>query len=77
MKNILVLGPGCPKCEKLGKEVEAAAREMGIEYDLGKVTDVSQMARFGVMITPALVVDGEVKVVGKVPSRDDLKKMLS
>ena len=77
MKKILVLGPGCPKCEKLTKDVEAAAKELGIEYELGKVSDLSEMLRYGVMSTPALVVDGEVKVVGRAPSAAELKKMIA
>ncbi|MFH1912884.1 MAG: thioredoxin family protein [Pseudomonadota bacterium] len=77
MKKIIVLGPGCPKCEKLKNDVETAAKELGIEYELTKIGDISEMMKFGVMSTPALVVDGEVKVVGKVPSVDELKKMLA
>ncbi len=77
MKQILVLGPGCPKCEKLKKEVEAVAQEMGIEHQVHKVSDLPTIMQFGVMTTPALVVDGEVKVVGKVPSAAELKKLLS
>ncbi len=77
MKKILVLGPGCPKCEKLKKDVESVVQELGLEAEVGKVTDISEMMRYGVMSTPALVVDGEVKVVGKAPSVAELKKMLS
>ena len=77
MKKILVLGPGCPKCEKLKNDVEAAAKALGIEYELTKIADINEMMQYGVMSTPALVVDGEVKVVGKVPSVEELKKMLA
>jgi small redox-active disulfide protein 2 len=77
MKKILVLGPGCPKCEKLKKDVESVVQELGLEAEIGKVTDISEMMQYGVMSTPALVVDGEVKVVGKAPSVAELKKMLS
>lgn len=77
MKQILVLGPGCPKCEKLKKDVESVVQELGLEAEVGKVTDISEMMRYGVMSTPALVVDGEVKVVGKAPSVAELKKLLS
>lgn len=76
MKKIVVLGPGCPKCEQLKNDAEAAARELGIAYEIEKIGDISKMLSFGVMTTPALVVDGEVKVVGKVPSMAELKKML-
>jgi small redox-active disulfide protein 2 len=77
MKKILVLGPGCPKCEKLKKEVETAAKDLGMDYELSKISDINEMMQYGVMSTPALVVDGAVKVVGKVPSVDELKKMLA
>ena len=77
MKKIQVLGTGCPKCKKLAENAEAAAKALGIEYELVKVTDINEMMRFGVMMTPALVVDGEVKVVGKVPDVEQLKRMLT
>ena len=77
MKDIKVLGPGCAKCEKLAKNTETAARNLGVEYEIEKVTDVSKFAEFGVMMTPALVVDGEVKVSGKAPSAEEIKKLLS
>lgn len=77
MKKLLILGPGCPKCEKMKKDTETAAQELGIQYEIEKVSDISSMLQFGVMSTPALVVDGEVKVVGKVPSITELKQMLA
>jgi len=76
MKKLQILGTGCPKCEKLAENVEAAAKESGLEYELEKVTDVNDIMQFGVMLTPALAVDGEVKVVGKVPSKEDIKSWL-
>ena len=76
MKNIQILGTGCPKCKKLTENLEAAANALGIECELVKVTDINEIMKFGVMMTPALVVDGVVKVVGKVPSVEELKKML-
>jgi len=76
VKVLQVLGPGCPKCEKLARNVEAAARELGIEHRLEKITDITKILDFGVMVTPALVVDGEVKVAGKVPSPEEIKQML-
>lgn len=76
MKKIQVLGTGCPKCKKLAENADAAAKVLGIEYTLEKVTGVTDIMNMGVMVTPALVVDGEVKIVGKVPSVDDIKKML-
>ncbi len=77
MKSVQVLGPGCPKCEKLKQQTEAAVAELGIEASVEKVTDIMKITSFGVMMTPALVVDGEVKVVGKVPSTEEIKQMLS
>lgn len=76
MIKIQVLGTGCPKCRKMAEVAESAALEMGIEYELQKVTDLNQIMSFGVMMTPALAVDGVVKVAGKVPSMDEIKKML-
>jgi len=76
MKKFQILGTGCPKCKKLTENLEAAANALGIECELVKVTDINEIMKFGVMMTPALVVDGVVKVVGKVPSVEELKKML-
>ncbi len=76
MKKIQILGTGCPKCQKLAESAEAAAKELGIEYEMEKIKDIGAILDFGVMVTPALAVDGEVKVSGKVPSVDEIKKML-
>lgn len=76
MKKFQILGPGCPKCQELAKRTEAAARAAGIEYEMEKVTDLNQIMSFGVFMTPALVVDGEVKVVGKVPSEEEIKQII-
>jgi small redox-active disulfide protein 2 len=75
--KLQVLGTGCPKCKKLTANAEAAARGLGIEFELEKVTEVNEIMKFGVMMTPALVVDGRVRVSGKVPSVDEIKAMLS
>jgi small redox-active disulfide protein 2 len=77
MKKLQVLGPGCSKCKMLAEQTEAAAKALGIEYTLEKVTDLNAMLKLGVMATPALVVDGVVKVVGKVPTEKQLKEMLA
>ena len=77
MKDVKVLGPGCPKCKELMKRTQAAVQELGLNCQVEKVTDIQQITSYGVMITPALVVDGQVKVSGKVPSLDDLRKILS
>ncbi|WP_461208735.1 thioredoxin family protein [Desulfocurvus sp. DL9XJH121] len=76
MKEIKVLGTGCAKCEKLYANAEEAAKGLGIEYDLAKVTNMLDISTYGVMITPALVVDGEVKVVGKVPDPEAIAEFL-
>jgi small redox-active disulfide protein 2 len=76
MKKLQILGTGCPKCMKLAEVAENAAREAGVEYEIEKVTDINDILNFGVMMTPALVVDGEIKIVGKIPSLEEVKKML-
>jgi len=77
MKRIQILGTGCPKCKKLAENAEDAAEELGIDYEIEKVTHINEIMKFGVMMTPALAVDGQVKVVGKVPSPDQIKQMLA
>ncbi len=77
MKKIQILGTGCPKCNMLASVAKDAADEMGIEYELEKVTQINDIMSFGVMVTPALVIDGEVKVTGKVPKADEIKEMLA
>lgn len=72
--KIQILGTGCPKCVKLTAVVKTAADDLGLAYEIEKVTDVNQIMAYGVMMTPGLVVDGEVKLVGKVPTVDELKK---
>ena len=76
MKKLQILGTGCPKCKKLAENAETAAKELGIEYKIEKVTEISEIMKFGVMMTPALAVDGKVKIVGKVPSPEDIKKLI-
>lgn len=76
MKDLKILGAGCAKCKKLAEQAETAAREMGLEFTLEKVTDLTEIMKFGVMVTPALVVDGDVKVAGKVPSTEEIKGFL-
>ena len=76
MKKIQIFGTGCPKCKKLAENAEAAMKELEIEFEIEKVSDINEMIKFGVMMTPALVVDGEVKAVGKVPSPEEIKQML-
>lgn len=75
--KIQILGSGCTKCRTLTAVAEQAAHDLGLQYELEKVTDVKRFPEFGVMLTPALVVDGVVKSSGKVPSLDEVKKLLS
>jgi small redox-active disulfide protein 2 len=77
MKKLQILGPGCPKCKELAKRTEEAAKAAGGDFEVEKVSDLSKIMSFGVMMTPALVVDGEVKVVGQVPSVEEIKKMIA
>lgn len=76
MKKIQILGTGCPKCKKLSEVAEQVAKESGVEYELIKVTDITEIMQYGVMMTPALVIDGEVKVVGRIPKPDEIKTWL-
>ncbi len=77
MKKIIILGPGCPRCETLAKLTQQAADQVGIEYELEKLTDIKQFLNYGLMMTPGLVVDGKLRVQGKVPSIDEIKAMLA
>jgi len=73
--KIQILGGGCPNCKKLADAAKEAAGELGIEFEIEKVTDINDIISYGVMMTPALVIDGEVKVAGKVPSVEVLKRL--
>ncbi len=77
MKKIMVLGPGCPRCETLAKLTRQAADDINIEYEFEKVTNIGEFLKYGMMMTPGLVVDGELKVQGKIPSLDELKSLLT
>ena len=77
MRQIEILGTGCAKCNNLALAAEAAAKATGEPYTLEKVTDLRQIMAHGVMLTPALVVDGQVKVAGRVPSVEQIAKMLA
>lgn len=76
MRKIQILGTGCAKCEKLAKHAQEAADNLGIEYEMEKVTELNDIMGFGVMTTPALVLDGKVVVTGKVPAVKDVEKLL-
>ena len=76
MKKIQILGTGCPKCKKLAEEAEAAAKALGIVYEIEKVTNINDIIGFGVMATPSLAIDGKVALVGRVASAEEIKKFL-
>ena len=75
--KVQILGTGCAKCKTLAEHAEKAAKELGLDCTIEKVSDLKEIMKFGVMITPALVVDGKVKVAGKVPTSEEIKSMLS
>lgn len=77
MMKIQILGPGCYNCRLLTEKAEKAAAELGIDYELEEVQDLEAIMAFGVMVTPALVVDGEVKVSGFVPHVSKIKELLA
>ncbi len=74
--KIQILGTGCPKCIKLTENAEQAAREKGVEFEIEKVSDINKIVELGVMFTPGLAIDGQVKSVGKILSVEEIKKML-
>jgi small redox-active disulfide protein 2 len=76
MKKLKIFGPGCARCNKLAEHTEAAAKELGIDYEIEKVTDIDEISAAGVFVTPALAVDGELKLVGKVPTPQEIKTVL-
>ena len=71
--KIEVLGMGCPKCKKLYENVQIAVKESGIEAEVSKVEDIAKITEYAVMITPALVIDGEIKAAGRIPTPDEIK----
>ncbi len=74
--QLTIMGPGCAKCKTLAQLTEQAAKELGVPYEMSKVTDLKQIMALGVMMTPALAVNGTVKMAGRVPSVEDIKKLL-
>ena len=76
MKKLQILGTGCPKCHELAVRTELAAKELGIEYEIVKIDKVSDIVSFGVMNTPALAVNNEVKIAGKVPGVEEIKDLI-
>lgn len=76
MKKIQILGTGCAKCQKLADNAKQAADNLGLDYEMEKITEINQIMAFGIMTTPGLAVDGRVLVSGKVPSPADIEKLL-
>lgn len=76
MKKIQILGTGCTKCVKLAENAQEAAKSAGVEFEIEKVTNINDIMNYGVMMTPAIAVDGVVKSVGKVLSVEEIKKFL-
>ena len=75
--RIEILGVGCPKCKQLTANAEAAVKELNIQAEIGKVTDIDKITEYGVMMAPALAVDGNVVSAGKVLTKDEIKKIIS
>ena len=76
MTKIQILGTGCPKCKKLAENAQAAIQDLQGQFEIVKVTDINEIMQFGVMMTPALAIDGQVKAVGKVIAPEEIKKLL-
>jgi len=77
MKTLQILGTGCPNCRKLTEATEEAARRLGVPYRIEKVTGIKEIIAFGVMSTPALAIDGKVKISGKVPTTEEIERILT
>ena len=75
--QLTVMGPGCTRCKTLAQNTEQAAKELGVPYEMNKVSDLKQIMALGVMMTPALAVNGTIKVAGRVPSVEEIKKLLA
>jgi small redox-active disulfide protein 2 len=77
LKKLQIVGAGCAKCKKLAELADQAAKSLGVPYELEKVTDIQQIVELGVLMTPALIVDGVVKFSGRVPSLEEIKKFIA
>ncbi len=76
MKKLQILGTGCPKCQQLAQNTKAAADALGLDYEIEKITSITEITKFGVMMTPALAVDGQVKSVGKLLDAEAIKPLI-
>ena len=77
MKHLKVLGPGCARCEQLAEITRTAADELGVEYELEKITDLSKFLDYGLIMTPGLVIDGKLEIQGRVPTVQQVKEVLA
>ncbi|MCC5924454.1 MAG: TM0996/MTH895 family glutaredoxin-like protein [Crocinitomicaceae bacterium] len=77
MKNVKVLGPGCPKCKTTFSNAEEAVKQLGIEVELEKIEDIVEMMKYNVLTTPVLMVDGEIKIKGRVATVNEIKELLN
>ncbi len=77
MRDIKILGTGCPKCRKLEERMIEVADELSLDCEIEKVEDIEKIMSYGVMMTPALVIDGQIKTTGKVPAVEELRNMLT
>ena len=75
--KIEIVGPGCPRCIATEKNVKEAVKQLGMQVEISKVSDVAEFAKKGVMFTPAVVIDGKVKISGKIPTVEEIKKLLA
>ena len=75
--EIKVLGPGCPKCEQAIKVIKETVAEVGVDANVEKITDIMEIAGYGIFGTPAVVIDGDVKIIGKIPKKEDIKTWIS
>lgn len=75
--KIEILGTGCPKCKKTKETIEKVLKQTGVEAEVVKVEDIEKILSYGVMVTPAVVIDGDVKLAGKVPDEKDVRKWIS
>ena len=76
MKKVQIIGTGCPKCRQLTENAQDAVAQLGIECEIEKITEIAEIVKFGVMLTPALAVDGQVKASGKVLSAESIKPLI-
>lgn len=76
MKKVEILGPGCPKCQFVKKRVKETIEELGMEAEVKEITDIGKIIKYGVMATPAVVIDGSVKSAGRIPTREEIEKWL-